>query len=355
MDNQKSILSAYVEGDTETIDTSFGFRLQCRNISEANMNHKLSGLDHIALHQLDKHLAQWRSIRVGARPSDNWATTGIVDRVHHKADFCVARLTNMRGTDFHLFVFGRAFKKYQSDIAIGAVVTVLKPTILMPQEVGVAAALHANEVRQICVLGQSLDMGRCEALVQKDKQCEAMIDRRMGDLCERHITKAYNMSKNGRMELASGNTGLDVRWAQATEHGISATQSAARRSKEETYVIKGRGAVTTDGRELKARPQINKMKNEKERSALSDFLKGRTDPGAVMIRKSWGIQEEEKNPILSRDAIMKLGLKRPQTSEEAAAKKRSMTELNQLLRSKNAKATTASQKKEKQEKRYIEL
>ena len=58
---------------------------------------------YLRIDELEEYTKNWHSVHVGKRPSDDWATIGIIQRVHHRADFCAAKITNMRELLFSPF------------------------------------------------------------------------------------------------------------------------------------------------------------------------------------------------------------------------------------------------------------
>ncbi|KAI9309444.1 hypothetical protein BJ944DRAFT_571 [Cunninghamella echinulata] len=160
----------------------------------------------IPCHQLSNHVAKYQSIRVGVRPSNNWATIGIIDRsIDTPNKVLVLRMTNMRSNHYYIFLVGKAYEHCkEKKVKVGTILGITNPTLLRPTTVGATVGLSAKYLNQLWVIGESLDICRCRASLLKDKQCTVMIDRRSGEYCDSHIASICNLSKNGRMELASG-------------------------------------------------------------------------------------------------------------------------------------------------------
>ncbi|KAI9469310.1 hypothetical protein BDB00DRAFT_264399 [Zychaea mexicana] len=161
----------------------------------------------IPIDQLESHAAKFSSIQVGKKPSDDWCTVGVIDRLKVQEDnkkFCVARISNMCGSYFHLFIFGKAYAKYKKDLEVARVVGVFKPKVARSSDVKADVAVSVDSKDQLLMIGESEDLIQCSHMILKNKQCQVMLDGRSGTLCDHHIAMACKSSKNTRMELASG-------------------------------------------------------------------------------------------------------------------------------------------------------
>lgn len=313
---------------------------------------------YVPIEKLAEHVAQWRSIYVTKKPSDQWATVGIVDRCIVRKQYMVVRLTDMRGMHAHLFMTGKAFDALHDKINKATILGIFEPCIVWSSEMRADVAIQASRTDQLLLIGTSYDLVQCIQYVTQEKQCENMVDGRSGNYCDRHLERLCKRSKNTRMELASGDSALEIRWARVSKtpqgdvyESTSRMQSnTTTRKKEFTYTIKGLGSITSDGVHLQTRNTTSKEDKATKKKELTEFLRGRTDPGAEMLRLVNGIQDDRpKSPALSKDAMMKMGLSTRQvlTKEEAAAKKRS---IDALLK------TTANKEEETQKKqRYVYL
>lgn len=156
------------------------------------------------IQQLSQHVAQWRSVRISAKPSDDWATAGVVDRVITDRDVATLRLCDMRGNRFHVFFTKQALRSIPQDrLVVGAVLGVHYSTIVWSKELGAPPALQIKKRQQLWEIGTSFDMVQCVGYIKKSKQCPTMIDRRAGEYCNLHMMRLFSSSRNGRMELAS--------------------------------------------------------------------------------------------------------------------------------------------------------
>ncbi|OBZ84069.1 hypothetical protein A0J61_07882 [Choanephora cucurbitarum] len=242
----------------------------------------------------------------------------------------------------------KAFTKYDYAIGLGSVVAVKRPFLLKPTETGQSVALHVDQIQQMWVIGQSLDLVQCAGYAKKDMRCSAWTDSRTGEFCDKHLEKVYNYSKNGRMELASGNSGFDIRWATQIKQTDGTLSYESKRQKKpvdsvaklfgnrfkskQAYYIKGKGLVTTDGTIMK-QALAKKEPTEAEKDELKKFLRGRRDPGAEMIRKIKGIEDEGPKTVLSNEALDKLGIgSKSLSKEEEESKKRSFEALNKATK-----------------------
>ncbi|KAI9266517.1 hypothetical protein BDA99DRAFT_505902 [Phascolomyces articulosus] len=290
----------------------------------------------ISMDQLTIHVNKFKSIRVGQKPSKEWGTVGVIDQVktypvqieEQKEEqdsknnkkkgnnkFCIARVSNMSGVYFHLFVFGKAYKEFKDKLQVARVISVLKPDIARSSDRTADIALYVDSYEQLLIIGESEDLVQCSQFIRPSKQCPAMLDGRTGTLCNYHIELACKASKNSRMELASGDGGLEVRYAKVSAAGKSGrsmyqlTQPERKLDREFTYVFEGRGAITSEGKELNTKHPKKNIEDLKKNEELAGFLKGKSDPGAEMIRKIIGIQEEKKPKSngLSVEAMLKMG------------------------------------------------
>ncbi|KAG1458368.1 hypothetical protein G6F55_005386 [Rhizopus delemar] len=326
-------------GSNSTIDTDVrtGFRLKRRLVSEANCQRGLQNVQFIPLLHVQNHVAQYNSIRIGIKPSQDWATMGVIDKCHLRDDFCVVRMTDMKGDYLYVYITDKAYKKFENAIGMGSVLVFKRPNVLVANKANGTAALHVSQIQQMWVVGQSLDLVCCQGYSKQGQVCEEWIDRRAGEYCDVHLTKVCNYSKNGRMELASGDVGIDIRWATAVKQADGRIVYQAKKrpdikstaqKKVEAYYIKGKGLINVKG-ELFKKALQEKNNTADNNENIAEFLKGRRDNGSEMIRKLKGIEEEKPKQSLTKEALQKMGLgKNVLSEEEEEAKKRSFDALN---------------------------
>ncbi|ORX52413.1 hypothetical protein DM01DRAFT_1336786 [Hesseltinella vesiculosa] len=252
----------------------------------------------------------------------------------------------MRGYVFYVFFSGKAADQFKNKIRMGSIVGFTKPTILRPGDVDSAVGLHVAHLYQVWLIGTSKDLGQCEAYVNNTTQCPATLDQRSGTLCDKHLVTICGKSKNTRMEFASGDSGLEIGWAttKLARNGQTkyqrmdvASQASKNMNKTFTYVIPGKGPINTLGKLIRKEVVQDPKKVAKEKKAWTQFLEGRSDPGAMMIRKLKGIEEKEAVNVLSKEAFLKIHNKTPMEKEEAQAKKRSIDMLLAQQQRKKAK------------------
>ncbi|KAI8097614.1 uncharacterized protein BX664DRAFT_326806 [Halteromyces radiatus] len=325
------------------VETYSGIRLRKRYMKTTDLDNKLATLDYIACNHLSSRIKP--SIYVEIKKPKDWATIGIVERsIKTDNAMLVLRLTDLRNCYIDLFLLGKANERYKDLVKVGTVLGVTKPTVLSSED---AVGLQVNHLQQIWHIGESLDMGRCEAYIQPPKRCSATIDRRSGVFCDLHITSICNLSKNGRMELASGDSGIDIRWASTVQSkegqthykDVSGSLYSKIKKKEHIYTIKDI-RMTSDGKQVNKKPVIDKQKIANEKESWTKFLKGHNDPGAMNIRKIIGIQDDQPSTALSKEALLKVHNTTILDVKEKASKKRSIDqilELEQRRKNKNKK------------------
>ncbi|KAI9013951.1 hypothetical protein CLU79DRAFT_838509 [Phycomyces nitens] len=346
--------SAKQEPRDAWVDTDMvsGLRLKYRTSSVVDQEMKLLNCEYIPVHSLDAHASLFYSTRIGTKPLSEWATKGVVERIICREKFSVLKVTNLRGHYFHLFLFGNAFRKHRQ-LKIGNVLCICNPVVTRPTQLESAVGLYVSDPSQLSIVGTSMDLAQCVAFVGETKQCDAMIDSRAGEFCDAHIKRAFGLSRNTRMELASGTTGLDVCWIQKqqTAQGtlFKATSRKKKSRKEDSYIIENKGTFTSDGIETKIKLTPTEQLKPKNEAELREFLKGKSDPGAEMIRRLRGIEETTTASALSKEAMAKMGMSRRDavTKEDNAAKKRSID----ALLAAQSKAINKDSKKP----RYIDL
>ena len=166
---------------------------------------------------------KFKSIRVGQKPSKEWGTVGVIERLRYfpvqeerqdnydskrkdkkGTKFCIARISNMSGAYFHLFVFGKAYKEFKEKLQVARVISVLKPGIARSSDPNADIGLYVDNQEQLVMIGESEDLVQCSQFIRPNNQCQSMLDGRTGTLCNYHIELACKASKNSRMELASG-------------------------------------------------------------------------------------------------------------------------------------------------------
>ncbi|KAI8343617.1 hypothetical protein BC941DRAFT_98095 [Chlamydoabsidia padenii] len=254
----------------DDVETNSGIRLRKRYMAAALLVKKLDGIDYIPCQQLSSRVQH--SIYVKVKKPNDWATIGIVERSIQTDDgLLVLRLTNLRNSYFDLFLSDKAHDRYKDLVKIGSVIGITKPVVLSTDG---TVGFHVNHLNQLWHIGESLDMGRCEAYLQQNKRCPATIDRRSGAFCDTHIVSVCNLSKNGRMELASGDSGIDIRWTSTSQsrqgqiqyQAISDGTYSHMKKKEHVYSIKGK-RMTSDGKELNKKPVVDQQKADKEKDA----------------------------------------------------------------------------------------
>lgn len=89
----------------------------------------------MSLDKVESHTALFNSIHVGVKPNKDWSTIGVIDKYYPQSDFCVTRITDMRGAHKHLYVTGKAYTKYQEQLGMGSVIAIKRPFLLRPTEV----------------------------------------------------------------------------------------------------------------------------------------------------------------------------------------------------------------------------
>ncbi|KAI9468873.1 MAG: hypothetical protein EXX96DRAFT_589541 [Benjaminiella poitrasii] len=301
-----------------------GLRLKRRLVPEAKCIKGLQNVEYVPLKDVEARTRSSFSIQVGIKPSPHWSTIGIIDKCFPQSDFCVTRLTDMRGNHINLYITGKAYSQFEDAIGMGSVIAIKRPYLLKPTETHHSIGLHVKQLQQMWVIGQSLDLARCSGYITKDKRCNEWTDMRNGEYCDVHLERLCRSSKNVRMELASGDSGFEIRWAcqkkqengsliyeskrQITNPFVKSTAGGLNLRMKEAYYIEGKGLVSTDGTYVKkkttARPE---SVLQAEKQELEDFLKNRNDPGAEMIRKIKGIAAETPKNVFSKEALDKLG------------------------------------------------
>ncbi|CAO3588074.1 unnamed protein product [Absidia cylindrospora] len=318
-----------------------GIRLRKRYMKLAELEKKMDSLDYIPCHNLSSRVQ--RSIYVTVKKANNWATIGIVERsIKTDDDMLVLRMTNLRNSYFNLFLLDKSFDRYKDMVKVGTVLGITKPTVLSAEG---GIGFQVSHLNQVWHIGESLDMGRCEAYIQEKKRCPATA---IGEFCDAHIASVCNVSKNGRMELASGDSGIDIRWSSTSKSrqgkmqfsGVSGGTYSQMKKKEHIYSTKGK-RMTSDGKELNKKPVANPQKAAQDKEAWSNFLRGQQNPGAMNIRKIIGISDNQPQTALSKDAFMKVYNKKVPENDEVASKKRTIDqilEMEQRKKNKNKKA-----------------
>lgn len=332
------------EVDLVDIDSRSGIRLKKRIYSAHQCDRGLQNVEFVPLTKLESHIALFNSINIGVKPTKDWSTIGVIDKCFPQDNFCVTRITDMRGVHTNVYITGKAYLKYQDQLGMGSVLAIKRPYLLKPTETNSSVALHVDQLQQAWVIGQSLDLIQCRNYIKKDVQCNEWTDIRSGEYCDKHLARVCIYSKNGRMELASGDSGFDIRWATKTRQSDGTFTYQAKKEKveptiklmnnsrlklKEAYYVKGLGLVATDGSLIKKKLPPKAEPTASEKAELQEFLKGRRDPGAEMIRKIKGIKEERPRTVLSKEALEKMGIGKKQLSkEEEESKKRSIEALS---------------------------
>ncbi|KAI7856809.1 hypothetical protein BDC45DRAFT_50414 [Circinella umbellata] len=179
----------------------------------------------VPMDQVATLVNKFKSIRVGQKPSKEWGTVGVIERLRHfpvqekqqennddnksnskGTKFCIARISNMSGAYFHLFVFGKAYKEFKEKLKVADVISILKPDIARSSDQSADIGLYVGNREQLVIVGESEDLVQCTQFIRPNKQCQSMLDGRTGKLCNYHIELACKASKNSRMELASGSS-----------------------------------------------------------------------------------------------------------------------------------------------------
>ncbi|KAI9354464.1 hypothetical protein BD770DRAFT_392408 [Pilaira anomala] len=265
------------------IDSRSGLRLRRRLFSARQCDKGLQNVEFVPLNKVQSHTALFNSINVGVKPTKDWSTIGVIDKCYPQNDFCVTRITDMRGSQINVYITGKAYLKYEQELGMGSVIAIKRPFLLKPTEANHSIALHVDQIQQIWVIGQSLDLGRCASYVRKDTQCSEWTDIRSGDYCDTHLARVCNYSKNGRMELASGDSGFDIRWATQTKQSdgtylyeskretmapLATLMSNSKSKLKEAYYIKGKGLVAVDGSLIRKKLPQRKEPTEAEKDEL---------------------------------------------------------------------------------------
>ncbi|KAL9545157.1 hypothetical protein MBANPS3_007277 [Mucor bainieri] len=343
------------------VEEHSGLRVKRRIVSASKCKTGLQNVEFVPIQNVENRTKQYFSIHVGVKPSKDWGTIGVVDKCVSLSDFCVTRITDMRGSFCNLYITGKAFSQNQNNVGMGSIIAIKRPFLLKPTETHHTIGLHVDQVQQMWVIGQSKDLAQCHSYVRRDVRCTewtdiqsdddqeqlTMGDSRSGDYCDKHLERVCNYSKNGRMELAGGDSGFDIRWATQKRQADGSILYESKRDKpvnplarhlsntprwakdKEAYYLKGKGLVAVDGTLIQKTAPPKREPTAAEKQELTEFLKGRRDPGAEMIRKIKGIKEESPRTALSKEVLDKLGIGiKTLTEEEEQSKKRSFEALS---------------------------
>ncbi|KAI0073172.1 hypothetical protein K474DRAFT_1603813 [Panus rudis PR-1116 ss-1] len=143
-----------------------------------------------------------------------------------------------------------AFEK-MSKLKEGAVVALLNPKILKPFQRSNDAphptdnilALTPESIDSTLVIGQSLDLGMCQAIKRDGKVCGSWCDKRVSDVCDWHIQRAVERKRAARPEFTAGTSGLSRTAKRKPEYdpqrqwGLKPVDDAG--SGGATYVVSG--------------------------------------------------------------------------------------------------------------------
>lgn len=95
----------------------------------------LQNVEFVPLCKVESHTALFNSIQVGMKPTKDWATIGVIDKFYPQADFCVTRITDMRGEHINVYITGKGYSKYEQSLGMGSVIAIKRPYLLKPTEV----------------------------------------------------------------------------------------------------------------------------------------------------------------------------------------------------------------------------
>ncbi|KAI9259349.1 hypothetical protein BY458DRAFT_274489 [Sporodiniella umbellata] len=115
---------------TVDVESFTGIRLKRRLVSDAICKRGLQNVRFITLTNIQSHVAQYNTIRIEIKPSPDWATIGVVDKCAHNEDFCVVRITNLKGDYLHVYITDKAYKKFENAIGMGSVLALKRPFVL---------------------------------------------------------------------------------------------------------------------------------------------------------------------------------------------------------------------------------
>lgn len=106
-----------------------------RLFSEKQCDKGLQNVEFVPLCKVRSHTALFNSIQVGIKPTKDWSTIGVIDKFYPQADFCVFRITDMRGEYIHVYVTGKGYAKNIETLGMGSIVAIKRPYLLKPTEV----------------------------------------------------------------------------------------------------------------------------------------------------------------------------------------------------------------------------
>lgn len=92
-------------------------------------------MEFVPLSKVELHTSLFNSIQVGMKPTKDWSTIGVMDKFYPQADFCVTRITDMRGVHIHVYITGKAYTKNIEALGMGSVIAIKRPFLLKPTEV----------------------------------------------------------------------------------------------------------------------------------------------------------------------------------------------------------------------------
>lgn len=147
-----------------------------RIVSASKCKTGLQNVEFVPIQNVETRTKRYFSIHVGVKPSKDWGTIGVVDRCVSLSDFCVTRITDMRGSFSNVYITGKAFSQNQNHIGMGSIIAIKRPFLLRPTETHHSIGLHVDHLQQMWVIGQSMDLAQCSSYVRKDVRCAEWTD-----------------------------------------------------------------------------------------------------------------------------------------------------------------------------------
>ncbi|KAI8920112.1 hypothetical protein DFJ77DRAFT_507444 [Powellomyces hirtus] len=190
--------------DDDGIESYSGLRLSNRIISVAEMHERMQGRRMVPLHKIAQEM----------RADDidgDWVTVGVLfdksaPRVSAKGtQYCTLRLTDLNKNVINAFLFESCFTKH-SENAVGSVVAILNPKILMPNERGKSIALNISSADKWMKIGDSQDVAFCKGVLSEGIKCTRVLDGRRNTHCDLHAEYLFKKARLKRSEFISGNS-----------------------------------------------------------------------------------------------------------------------------------------------------
>ncbi|KAJ0964204.1 hypothetical protein J5N97_029326 [Dioscorea zingiberensis] len=179
-----------------------GLRIRNSLISSVELSNRLSDIRFVRLPAI-------RNLLSGDTLSGSWATIGILTEKGTPKlssagkNYCVWKIGCLDELNVSVFLFGDAYSRYSKE-SLGSVFALFNSAV-RKDAMGSGFSLSIYSASQLLKMGTSADYGICKGKRRDGNACTMAINKRQGQYCKYHTSRASQKYCTMRSELKGGN------------------------------------------------------------------------------------------------------------------------------------------------------